>query len=95
MCCILKLYTFISGPFSIWLCDRYTHQKVIFVGGLFASTGLILSSFAPSIEVMYITYGILTGILMFTHISPFHTELSMIFSPQNIYLNLGYVPRIK
>ncbi|XP_034328621.2 monocarboxylate transporter 12-like isoform X1 [Magallana gigas] len=52
---------YLLSPFSIWLCDRYTHQKVIFVGGLFASTGLILSSFAPSIEVMYITYGILTG----------------------------------
>uniref|UniRef100_A0A8W8IXZ4 Major facilitator superfamily (MFS) profile domain-containing protein n=1 Tax=Magallana gigas TaxID=29159 RepID=A0A8W8IXZ4_MAGGI len=52
---------YLLSPFSIWLCDRYTHQKVIFVGGLFSSTGLILSSFAPSIEVMYITYGILTG----------------------------------
>lgn len=50
------------SPFSNWLCDRYTHQKVIFVGGLLTSSGLILSSFAPSIEVMYFTYGVLTGL---------------------------------
>ncbi|XP_052705911.1 monocarboxylate transporter 5-like isoform X2 [Crassostrea angulata] len=49
------------SPFSNWLCDRYTHQRVIFVGGLLTSSGLVLSSFAPSIEVMYFTYGVLTG----------------------------------
>uniref|UniRef100_K1PPY0 Monocarboxylate transporter 14 n=1 Tax=Magallana gigas TaxID=29159 RepID=K1PPY0_MAGGI len=49
------------SPFSNWLCDRYTHQRVIFAGGLLTSSGLVLSSFAPSIEVMYFTYGVLTG----------------------------------
>ncbi|XP_048744564.2 monocarboxylate transporter 12-like isoform X2 [Ostrea edulis] len=49
------------STFSNWLCERFTYQKVIFVGGLFTSSGLILSFMAPSIEVMYITYGVLTG----------------------------------
>ncbi|XP_061194910.1 monocarboxylate transporter 12-like isoform X2 [Saccostrea echinata] len=49
------------SPFSNWLCERFTHQKVIFIGGLLTSSGLILSFLAPSIEVMYFTYGVLTG----------------------------------
>ncbi|XP_062603642.1 monocarboxylate transporter 12-like [Saccostrea cucullata] len=49
------------SPFSNWLCERFTHQKVIFFGGLLTSSGLILSFLAPSIEVMYFTYGVLTG----------------------------------
>ena len=34
----------------------------MFVGGLSASTGLLVSSWAPSLYVLYATYGILVGI---------------------------------
>lgn len=35
-------WVILFSPLSNWLCDRYTHQKVIFVGGLLTSSGLIL-----------------------------------------------------
>ncbi|XP_033759529.1 monocarboxylate transporter 1-like [Pecten maximus] len=50
------------GPVSAVLTKRYHHKTLICFGGLFTGGGLILSSIAPSIEVLYLTYGIITGI---------------------------------
>ncbi|XP_033759528.1 monocarboxylate transporter 12-like [Pecten maximus] len=50
------------GFVSAILTKRYHHKTLICFGGLLTGGGLILSSIAPSIEVLYLTYGIITGI---------------------------------
>ncbi|XP_060083193.1 monocarboxylate transporter 12-like [Ylistrum balloti] len=50
------------APLSNALSTRFTHRVVIFTGGIITSCGLILSSQAPSVTVLYFTYGLITGI---------------------------------
>ncbi|XP_021340020.1 monocarboxylate transporter 12-B-like, partial [Mizuhopecten yessoensis] len=50
------------GPVCNALSTRFTHRVVIFTGGIMTSTGLILSSLAPSVVVLFFTYGLITGI---------------------------------
>lgn len=51
-----------SGPLSSVLINRFGVQLVVMTGGLLISTGAIATSFATSINQMYITYGLVTGI---------------------------------
>ncbi|KAJ8310899.1 hypothetical protein KUTeg_012764 [Tegillarca granosa] len=48
------------GPISNALGMRYSHRLVVFTGGVITLVGLVLSSFAKSVEVLYITYGVIT-----------------------------------
>ncbi|XP_033760794.1 monocarboxylate transporter 5-like [Pecten maximus] len=50
------------APVCNALSTRFTHRLVIFVGGIMTCSGLILSSLAPSVVVLYFTYGVITGI---------------------------------
>jgi OFA family oxalate/formate antiporter-like MFS transporter len=43
------------------LLDSYGASRTIFIGGMLMSSGLILSTFAPSIFVLVLTYGIIAG----------------------------------
>ena len=58
----------ISGPLVAALLNSYNHRKVALAGVFLATTGLLLSalyiqlSTAPSIVVLYITIGLLTGL---------------------------------
>uniref|UniRef100_A0A3P9DJQ6 Solute carrier family 16 member 12b n=1 Tax=Maylandia zebra TaxID=106582 RepID=A0A3P9DJQ6_9CICH len=48
---------------STMLCgDRYSGRAAVVAGGLLASCGLLLSSFATSLEMLYFSAGILTGL---------------------------------
>ncbi|KAF5289771.1 hypothetical protein FQA39_LY03688 [Lamprigera yunnana] len=51
----------LSGPVASFLTDRYGCRKVTIVGSILASTGFILSSYANSTEVLYLTFGVLAG----------------------------------
>lgn len=51
----------LSGPIASFLTDRYGCRKVTVVGSIMASTGFILSAFTDSIEMLYFTFGILSG----------------------------------
>lgn len=51
-----------SGPLSSVLTNRFGFQLVVMTGGLLISTGTIATSFATSINQMYITYGLVTGV---------------------------------
>lgn len=50
------------APVCNALSTRFTHRVVIFIGGVLTSVGLILSSLAPTVAVLFVTYGIFTGI---------------------------------
>ncbi|XP_068973670.1 uncharacterized protein [Bombus flavifrons] len=52
----------LSGPIMSALVDRYGCRSMTIVGGLISGIGFVLSSFSNSIEVMYLTFGVIAGL---------------------------------
>ncbi|KAF7989933.1 hypothetical protein HCN44_008607 [Aphidius gifuensis] len=52
----------LSGPVMSALVDRYGCRKMTIIGGLIAGTGFVMSSFSNSIEIMYLTFGVVAGL---------------------------------
>ena len=53
---------FLFSPVTSSLAERYGVRVVTIAGGLVMSVGLFLSSYAPSLVFLYISYGVLLGI---------------------------------
>ena len=53
--------SFILGPLASILVGKFGARAVAVSGGLFASSGLILSAFAKELAHLYFTFGFLTG----------------------------------
>jgi MFS family permease len=51
----------LSGPIASALTDRYGCRKMTILGSLLATTGFILSSFCYSLELLYVTFGLISG----------------------------------
>ncbi|XP_029558673.1 monocarboxylate transporter 4 isoform X1 [Salmo trutta] len=58
---ILLAMLYGTGPLCSVLVNRYGCRPVMMVGGLFASLGMILSSFSTSIIHIYLSTGVITG----------------------------------
>lgn len=52
----------ISGPLMSNLVDRYGCQKMTMIGGLVGCTGFVLSSISNSVEILFLTFGIIAGL---------------------------------
>lgn len=52
----------LSGPIMSALVDRYGCRNMTILGGLISGLGFVLSSFSNSIEVMYLTFGVIAGL---------------------------------
>ncbi|XP_014478799.1 PREDICTED: monocarboxylate transporter 5-like [Dinoponera quadriceps] len=52
----------LSGPIMSALVDRYGCRKMTIAGGLISGVGFILSSFGRTIEMMYLTFGVIAGL---------------------------------
>lgn len=52
----------LTGPIMSALVDRYGCRTMTIVGGLISAFGFILSSYAQSITMMYITFGFIAGL---------------------------------
>jgi MFS transporter, MCT family, solute carrier family 16 (monocarboxylic acid transporters), member 14 len=50
------------GPIMSNLVDKYGCQKMTMIGGLFGCVGFMLSAMTSSIEVMFITFGVIAGL---------------------------------
>lgn len=50
------------GPIMSNLVDKYGCRKMTILGGLLGATGFILASMSNSIEMLYITFGIIAGL---------------------------------
>ncbi|XP_063819779.1 monocarboxylate transporter 12 [Pseudophryne corroboree] len=59
---IVDCATMLCAPLGSYVSNHVSCQMGIILGGLLASTGLILSSFATSLEYLYLTLGVLTGL---------------------------------
>lgn len=51
-----------AGPFVSALANRFGFRPVTIAGALFAAVCFVVSSYATSVEMLFITYGILGGI---------------------------------
>uniref|UniRef100_A0A8C8SFJ6 Monocarboxylate transporter 12 n=1 Tax=Pelusios castaneus TaxID=367368 RepID=A0A8C8SFJ6_9SAUR len=54
--------TMLCAPLGSFISNRVSCQVGIMLGGVLASAGLILSSFATSLEHLYFSLGVLTGL---------------------------------
>lgn len=50
------------GPIMSNLVDKYGCRKMTIIGGVISSTGFALSSLCQSVEMLYFTFGIISGI---------------------------------
>lgn len=51
----------LSGPIASFLTDRYGCRKVTIAGSILAAFGFVLSAFAQSMEVLCLTFGVISG----------------------------------
>jgi hypothetical protein len=51
----------LSGPIASYLTDRYGCRKVTIVGAITSAIGFLLSAASNSIEMLFVTFGIISG----------------------------------
>lgn len=52
----------LSGPIASYLTDRYGCRKVTIVGSIMASIGFLLSAMSTSMEMLFVTFGVIAGV---------------------------------
>ena len=58
---ISQFMLFFFCPLSSLLTDRYGARAVTMAGGILMSIGLLASSFAEQLNILYVTYGVIFG----------------------------------
>jgi MFS transporter, OFA family, oxalate/formate antiporter len=58
---LIVLQTFFS-PFQGWLVDKFGPRLLIGVGGLLSGLSWVLASYASSLTMLYLTYGVIGGL---------------------------------
>ncbi|MCJ8738658.1 hypothetical protein PDJAM_G00038270 [Pangasius djambal] len=84
---ILLAMLYGSGPLCSVLVNRFGCRPVMMVGGLFASLGMILASFASSIVHIYLCTGIITGLGLALNFQPSLIMLNRYFSEKRPLAN--------
>nr|XP_036862883.1 monocarboxylate transporter 3 isoform X2 [Manis javanica] len=69
----------VAGPVSSILVTRFGCRPVMLVGGLLASAGMVLASFATSLLELYLTAGVLTGLGLALNFQPSLIMLGLYF----------------
>ncbi|XP_072444520.1 monocarboxylate transporter 3 isoform X2 [Chiloscyllium punctatum] len=59
-----------TGPLCSIVVNRFSCRPVMLVGGLLASSGMILASFSANITQLYLTAGVLTGLGLALNFQP-------------------------
>uniref|UniRef100_A0A671Q3P3 Monocarboxylate transporter 12-like n=1 Tax=Sinocyclocheilus anshuiensis TaxID=1608454 RepID=A0A671Q3P3_9TELE len=59
---LLDCTTMLCAPLSSYIGNRLSSRIAIMFGGLLSAAGLLLSSLATSVEFLYLTLGVLTGV---------------------------------
>ncbi|XP_028825704.1 monocarboxylate transporter 12-B isoform X2 [Denticeps clupeoides] len=54
--------TMLCAPLGSFIGNRLSCRVAVMLGGFLSSVGLVLSSFATSLEYLYLTLGVLTGV---------------------------------
>ena len=53
---------FILGPLTTSLCQRFGCRMIATIGGLLCVLGMVLSAHAPTLPIMYVTFGLTWGL---------------------------------
>ncbi|XP_053489826.1 monocarboxylate transporter 12-B [Ictalurus furcatus] len=59
---LLNFTTMFCAPLGSYVGNRLSTRVAVITGGLLSSAGFVLSSFAPSLQFLYVSLGILTGL---------------------------------
>ncbi|ROJ78898.1 Monocarboxylate transporter 12 [Anabarilius grahami] len=59
---LLDCTTMLCAPLGSYIGNRLSSRIAVIIGGLLSSAGLLLSSLATSVEFLYLTLGVLTGV---------------------------------
>ncbi|XP_052404720.1 monocarboxylate transporter 4-like [Carassius gibelio] len=84
---ILLAMLYGTGPLCSILVNRYGCRPVMLVGGLFASLGMVLASFATSIIHIYLCTGVITGLGLALNFQPSLIMLNRYFSEKRPLAN--------
>ncbi|XP_023120770.1 monocarboxylate transporter 4 [Amphiprion ocellaris] len=84
---ILLAMLYGTGPLCSVLVNRFGCRPVMMVGGLFASLGMILASFAKSIIHIYLCTGVITGLGLALNFQPSLIMLNRYFSEKRPLAN--------
>lgn len=84
---ILLAMLYGSGPLCTVLVNRFGCRPVMMVGGLFASLGMILASFAQNIVQLYLSTGVITGLGLALNFQPSLIMLNRYFSEKRPLAN--------
>ncbi|XP_030646287.1 monocarboxylate transporter 4-like isoform X2 [Chanos chanos] len=84
---ILLAMLYGTGPLCSILVNRFGCRPVMMVGGIFASLGMILASFATSITHIYLCTGVITGLGMALNFQPSLIMLNRYFSEKRPLAN--------
>ncbi|TSK14821.1 Monocarboxylate transporter 4 [Bagarius yarrelli] len=84
---ILLAMLYGSGPLCSVLVNRFGCRPVMMVGGLFASLGMILASFANNIIQIYLSTGVITGLGLALNFQPSLIMLNRYFSEKRPLAN--------
>ncbi|KAG5280393.1 hypothetical protein AALO_G00088620 [Alosa alosa] len=76
-----------TGPICSILVNRFGCRPVMMVGGIFASLGMIMASFATSIFHIYLTTGVITGLGLALNFQPSLIMLNRYFSEKRPLAN--------
>ncbi|XP_073684429.1 monocarboxylate transporter 4 [Garra rufa] len=84
---ILLAMLYGSGPICSILVNRFGCRPVMMVGGLFASLGMIMASFATNIIHIYLSIGVITGLGLALNFQPSLIMLNRYFSEKRPLAN--------
>ncbi|TKS90315.1 Monocarboxylate transporter 4 [Collichthys lucidus] len=84
---ILLAMLYGTGPLCSVLVNKFGCRPVMMVGGLFASLGMILASFATSIIHIYFCTGVITGLGLALNFQPSLIMLNRYFSEKRPLAN--------
>ncbi|XP_078510419.1 monocarboxylate transporter 7-like [Lissotriton helveticus] len=72
-----------TAPLSTVLSNRFGHRPVVMAGGFLVSIGMITASFARSVDEMYLTIGLISGLGYSLSFIPTVTILSHYFDKKH------------
>lgn len=79
-----------SGPIMSNLVDRYGCRKCTILGGFISGLGFFLSSFCNSVECLYMTFGVLSGIgLGFAYVTAVVSIAFWFEKKRNLAIGIG------
>ncbi|KAK2815444.1 hypothetical protein Q5P01_025911 [Channa striata] len=84
---ILLAMLYGTGPLCSVLVNKFGCRPVMMIGGLFASLGMILASFATSIIHIYLCTGVITGLGLALNFQPSLIMLNRYFSEKRPLAN--------